>query len=81
MLMIAIIGAAGNKDWKGNLRLANSILASLLFAALLVTAGCAGLVSSSSPKPAEPAPYVVTVTASAANAPTHSQQFTLNVAP
>ena len=80
MLLVGIVGAPGNKrSVRGNLRLAQTTLASAIFAALLVSAGCAGLASSKNP--AQPAPYVVTVTASAANAPTHTQQFTFYVKP
>lgn len=80
MLLVGIVGAPGNKrSVRGNLRLAQTTLASAIFAALLVSAGCAGLASSKNPT--QPAPYVVTVTASAANAPTHTQQFTFYVKP
>jgi hypothetical protein len=81
MLLAGIVGASGNKrSARGNVRLVQTMLASAFFASLLVDAGCAGLSSSQNP-PAQPAPYVVTVTASAANAPTHTQQFTLYVKP
>jgi O-antigen ligase len=80
MLLVGIARASGNKrSVRGNVRLVQTILATAVFAALLVSAGCAGLASSQNP--AQPAPYVVTVTASAANAPTHTQQFTFYVKP
>ena len=80
MLLVGIAGASGNKrSVRGNVRLVQTMLASAIFAALLVGAGCAGLASSKNPT--QPAPYVVTVTASAANAPTHTQQFTFYVKP
>jgi hypothetical protein len=80
MLLVGIAGVAGNRrSVIENVRLVQTMMASAIFAALLVSAGCAGLASSKSP--AQPAPYVVTVTASAANAPTHTQQFTFYVKP
>ena len=80
MLLVGIAGASGNKrSVRGNVRLIQAMLASAIFTTLLVSAGCAGLASSKNP--AQPAPYVVTVTASAANAPTHTQQFTFYVKP
>jgi hypothetical protein len=80
MLLVGIAGASGNKrSVRGNVRLVQTMLACAIFAALLVGAGCAGLASSKNPT--QPAPYVVTVTASAANAPTHTQQFTFYVKP
>jgi hypothetical protein len=81
MLLVGIVGASGNKrSFRGKVRFVQTTLASAIFAALLVGAGCAGLSSSQNP-PAQPAPYVVTVTASAANAPTHTEQFTFYVKP
>src|SRR5277367_2130911 len=80
MLLAGIAGASGNKrSVRGNVRLVQTMLASAIFAALLMSAGCAGLASSQNPT--QPAPYVVTVTASAVNAPTHTQQFTFIVKP
>jgi hypothetical protein len=80
MLLIGIAGTSGNtRSVRGNVRLVQTMLASAIFVALLVSAGCAGLATSQDP--AQPAPYVVTVTASAANAPTHTQQFTFYVKP
>jgi hypothetical protein len=80
MLLVGIAGASGNKrSVRGNVRLIQAMLASAIFTTLLVSAGCAGLASSKNP--AQPAPYVVTVTASASNAPTHTQQFTFYVKP
>jgi hypothetical protein len=80
MLLVGIVGASGNKrSVRGNVRLLQTILASTIFAVLLVTAGCAGL--SSPQNQAQATPYVVTVTASAANAPAHALQFTFYVRP
>ncbi|MGA9734124.1 MAG: glycoside hydrolase family 44 protein [Candidatus Acidiferrales bacterium] len=50
-----------------------------LVAGLLATVSCAGY--SKPPTSGQPTSYVVTVTASGANAPTHTQQFTLLVKP
>jgi hypothetical protein len=62
-----------------NRNIARILLTSAVFAALLATANCAGY---SGPKMGQPAStYLVTITASAASAPTHTQQFTLSVIP
>jgi hypothetical protein len=83
LALAAIMVAAGNKrSVLGTARFASASLASAVLAALLVTAGCAGaggFVAQNSGQPATT--YVVTVTASAANAPAHTQQFTLTVTP
>ena len=50
-----------------------------LVAALLATVSCAGY--SKPPSSGQPTSYVVTVTASGTDAPTHTQQFTLLVKP
>ena len=59
-------------------KLRRVLVASAMIAGLLVTASCAGVVQKSA---VQPASYMVTVTASAANAPTHTEQFTLTVLP
>jgi len=59
-------------------RFRRGLLAAAMIVGLLVTASCAGVVQKSA---SQPASYAVTVTASAANAPTHTQQFTLTVMP
>ncbi|HKN74675.1 MAG TPA: glycoside hydrolase family 44 protein [Candidatus Acidoferrum sp.] len=80
MLLMGIAGTSVNKWWvRGNVRLAQPILASIIFAALLATAGCAGLASPQNQP--QSTSYAVTVTASAVNAPTHTQQFTFYVRP
>jgi hypothetical protein len=80
ILLVGIAGASGNeRPTRGRVRLVQTMLASTIFAALLGSAGCAGLTTSQNP--VQPAPYVVTVTASSANAPTHTQQFTFYVKP
>jgi hypothetical protein len=80
MLFVGIVGvSAKSQSLRGNVRLLQATLASTVFAALLVSAGCAGLTSSQNA--VQPASYVVTVTASAASAPTHTQQFTFYVKP
>ena len=61
------------------MKFGRAVMASSVFVALLATANCAGY---SGPKTTQAAStYVVTITASAANAPTHTQQFTLTVIP
>jgi Glycoside hydrolase family 44/Bacterial Ig-like domain (group 3) len=57
-----------------------AFLACVMLAALLVTASCAGY-SKNGTQPSQPQTYSVTITASAANSPTHSDQFTLTVTP
>jgi Glycoside hydrolase family 44/Bacterial Ig-like domain (group 3) len=82
ILFLAILGVAaavGNKRPAApDMNFARAFLASAVFAALLATANCAGY---SGQKTGQPTSYVVTVTASGANAPTHTQQFTLTVMP
>ncbi len=62
----------------GGTQFATVLGAATAFAILLSTASCAGYTA---PKATQPTSYVVTVTASGANAPTHTQQFTLTVTP
>jgi hypothetical protein len=76
---VGILGAAGIKPSAAReMKFVRAVLSSTVFAALLATANCAGY---SGQKTGQPATYVVTVTASGANAPTHIQQFTLTVLP
>jgi len=80
MLLVGIAVASGKgQSLRGSVRLVQAVLASAIFTAVLVTAGCAGL--SSPQKPVQPPAYVITVTASAANAPIHTLNFTLYVKP
>ncbi|MFY9805588.1 MAG: glycoside hydrolase family 44 protein [Candidatus Acidiferrales bacterium] len=79
MALAGIMGAAGKKRPAARARAAGfapTFLGWLAFAALLVTAGCAGY---SKPPVDQATSYVVTITASAAGAPTHTGQFTLSV--
>jgi hypothetical protein len=78
MALIGIVGIAGERSALGTVRFRRVVLASATFAGLLITASCAGVVQKSA---AQPASYMITVTASAADAPTHTQQFTLTVMP
>jgi Glycoside hydrolase family 44/Bacterial Ig-like domain (group 3) len=83
ILFLAIsgmVGAAGIK-WSvtQHMKFARAFLATAVFAALLATANCAGYSGQKTVQPASS--YIVTITASAANAPTHTQQFTLTVTP
>jgi hypothetical protein len=76
ILALALIGiASAGLNQKESVRYALPVATSILFAVLLVTAGCASSGGTQNQDPTMT--YVVTVTASAANAPTHSQQFTL----
>jgi hypothetical protein len=80
MLLVGIAGAPGKRQsLRGYVRLVQAVLASAIFAAVLVTTGCAGITSPQ--KPVQPPANVITVTASAANAPVHILQFTLYVKP
>lgn len=83
ILALAILGILGLAEIKRSvtrdMKFVRAVLAATAFAALLATANCAGY---SGQKTAQPAPtYVVTITASAANGPTHTQQFTLTMTP
>ena len=60
-------------------RLARGCATLAILAAMLVTASCAGQVGPKLPPPPNTVSYVVTVTASTANGPTHTQLFTLTV--
>jgi hypothetical protein len=80
---LGIWGIAGGVGIKRtatrNRNFARAFLTSAVFAALLATANCAGYSGQKTGQPAST--YVVTITASAASAPTHTQQFTLTVIP
>jgi Glycoside hydrolase family 44/Bacterial Ig-like domain (group 3) len=79
LVILGIVWAAGSKrSDTQDTKFARAFLASAVFAALLATANCAGYISQ---KTGHPTTYVVTVTASGASAPTHTQQFTLTVMP
>jgi hypothetical protein len=80
LAILGIFGAAAIKrSVPGEMKFVRSVLASTALAALLATANCAGYSGQKTVQPASS--YVVTIAASAANAPTHSQQFTLTVTP
>jgi hypothetical protein len=80
LAILGIFGAAGIKrSVPRDMKRVRAVLASTLFAALLATANCAGYVGQKTVQPAST--YLITVTASAANAPTHTQQFTLTATP
>jgi Bacterial Ig-like domain (group 3) len=82
-LFLTILGIMGATQIKRSatqdIKLARAFLATAVFAALLATANCAGYSGQKTGQPAST--YTVTVTASDANAPTHTQQFTLTVMP
>lgn len=78
MALVGIVGIAGKRSNLGTVKFGRVALATATFAGLLITASCAGVVQKSATQPAS---YTITVTASAANAPTHTQQFTLTVMP
>jgi hypothetical protein len=74
--------AAGSKRWLTGFASTSGVSA-IVFALLLVTAGCGSSGAQSSPQSTAntATTSIVTVTASAENAPTHTQQFTLKVTP
>jgi hypothetical protein len=82
IFLLAILGIAGAAGIKRSvtpdMKFARAFLTSAVFAALLATANCSGYISQ---KTGQPTTYVVTVTASGASSPTHTQQFTLTVMP
>jgi hypothetical protein len=82
-LFLAILGIMGATQIKRpatqEVKFARSCLTCAVFAALLVTANCAGYSGQKTGQPAST--YAVTVSAAGANAPTHTQQFTLTVTP
>jgi Glycoside hydrolase family 44/Bacterial Ig-like domain (group 3) len=83
ILLLGILGITGASHIKRSatqdMKFARAFLASAVFAALLATANCAGYSGQKTVQPAST--YVVTITASGATAPTHTQQFTLTVTP
>jgi hypothetical protein len=78
---ISLAGFAGTATRKKRAFL----LSTILLATLRITTACGSSSGSTSASPtnpsSQPSASVVTVTASATNAPTHTQQFTLNVSP
>jgi hypothetical protein len=80
LAIVGIVGATGIKrSVTQDIKIARAVMASSVFAALLATANCAGYSNQKTSQPAST--YVITVTASAADAPSHTQQFTLTVTP
>jgi hypothetical protein len=82
-LFILAMGLAGlvrvnNRPVTAAARFQRTFLASAMFVGLLFTASCAGYIHQNT---VQPTSYMITVTASAANGPTHTQQFTLTVTP
>ena len=79
MGLAGLVRIAGNKESvTATARFQRAFLASAMFVGLLFTASCAGYIHQNT---VQPTSYMVTVTASAANGPTHTQQFTLTVTP
>jgi len=80
LAILGFVGAAGIKrSVTEDMKFVRAVLASTVLVALLATANCAGYSGQKTSQPASTC--VVTITASAANAPTHTQQFTLTVIP
>jgi glycosyl hydrolase family 44/Big-like domain-containing protein len=78
MGLAGIFGVTRKRPVFVSARIRRGLFAAAMIVGLLVTASCAGVVQKSV---TEPASYMITVTASAANGPTHTQQFTLTVMP
>jgi hypothetical protein len=79
MALAGIFVLARKRPALADAKLMRVLVASAMIAGLMVTASCAGVMPKSTTP--QPATFMVTVTASAANAPTHTQQFTLTVMP
>jgi hypothetical protein len=83
LLIGGIFGILGvdNRRQKIQLRskFAHAFAVSFVLTAIIITAGCAGYTHE--PTQPQATNYAITVTASGANSPTHSQSFTLTVAP
>jgi hypothetical protein len=80
LAIFVIFAAAGIKrSVPSEMKFLRAVLASTALAALLATANCAGYSGQKTVQPTST--YAVTITASAANAPTHTLQFTLTVTP
>src|SRR5271170_2739010 len=80
LTILGIVALAGiERAATRDLKFVRAVLASTALAALLATANCAGYSGQKTVQPAST--YVVTITASAVNAPTHTQQFTLTATP
>jgi hypothetical protein len=84
--MFGIFGIAGgvsgtnkNPGHPRRARFASALLASAAFAALLITASCAG--TAVEPPAPQNKTYTITVTSTAAGGPTHMQTFALTVTP
>jgi hypothetical protein len=70
-----------NREQRGHVRskFVHAFAISSALAAIIITAGCAGYTHE--PTQPQATNYTITVTANGANAPAHSQSFTLKVAP
>jgi hypothetical protein len=79
MALAGIFALARKRPALADAKLRRVLVASAMIGGLLVTASCAGVIQKSATP--QPATFMVTVTASAANAPTHTEQFTLTVMP
>jgi hypothetical protein len=78
--MIGIFGVLSRKQ-SGQVgsKLARAFAIPFALGAIIITASCAGYVHE--PTQPQAANYTITITASGANSPTHSQSFTLTVTP
>jgi hypothetical protein len=76
MGLAGIFGVTRKRPAFVTARIRRGLLATAMIVGLLVTVSCAGYIHQNT---VQPTSYMVTVTASAANGPTHTQQFTLTV--
>jgi hypothetical protein len=74
-----VSGANKNPGHPRHARFVPALLASAAFAALLVTASCAG--TAVEPPAPQNKNYTITVTSTAAGGPTHMQTFALTITP
>jgi hypothetical protein len=78
--MIGIFGVLSRKQSSQvGSKLARALAIPFALGAILITASCAGYVHE--PTQPQATNYTITITASGANSPTHSQSFTLTVTP
>lgn len=88
VLLLLAMGFAGialstamRRMFAGTMAFNPALLCFVISTALLGAAGCAQVARNANGAGSQPTNYVITVTASGTNAPTHTQQFTLAVTP
>jgi glycosyl hydrolase family 44/Big-like domain-containing protein len=76
-----IFGSAARTSLATNTRLTQHFVAFVIVAAILGTVSCAGTTPQKQPPPSQNKVYTITVTASAANTPVHTESLTLTITP